>query len=42
MTMQGASKKSKRGGQFSGPPRAQLTQVVSVNFVDTTDQIQLS
>ena len=40
--MQGPSKKSKKGSQSSGSPRARPTQVASVNFADTTDSIQVS
>lgn len=40
--MQGASKKSKRGGKFSSPPGARQTQVISVNFAYTTNHIRVS
>ena len=40
--MQGPSKKAKKGSQSFGSPRARLTQVAAINFVDTIDSIQVS
>lgn len=40
--MQGTSKKAKKSGQFSGPTGPRSAQMVSVNFMDTTDQIRVS
>lgn len=40
--MQGTSKKSKKSGKFSGSVGSWPTQVVSMNFVDTIDQIRVS
>lgn len=40
--MQGPSEKAKKGSQSSSSPRARLTQIEPINFVDTTDSIQVS
>lgn len=36
--VQGAIKKAKKNGQFSGSVGAQPVSMVSINFVGTTDQ----
>lgn len=40
--MQGASKKAKKGGQFSSSAGSRPTQVEPVNFANTTDQVIIS